>query len=67
MTHNIKDKVMSNPILVSLLEQITNPEEKEKTLRVIEGMLQQMQGKADGLSKAYDDISSMKAKKEQPR
>lgn len=57
MSNNIKEQVMSNPLLKQLIEEIKDPKEKEKTLRIMEGMLEQLQGKVSGLTKAYEDIS----------
>jgi hypothetical protein len=49
---DIKTTVLDHPLLKGILEQITDPLEREKTIKVIEGMLEQMQGKANGLVKA---------------
>ena len=60
---DIKSKVFENPMLKNVLDQIEDKNEREKTIRVLEGFLQEMQGRADGLTKAYQDIS----KKQQDR
>jgi hypothetical protein len=54
--NNIKEKVMENKILQSLLNSL-NDKEKESTLIVINGLLDEMQGKADGLAKAMQEAS----------
>ena len=47
---------MENKILQSLLNSL-NDKEKESTLIVINGLLDEMQGKADGLAKAMQEAS----------
>ena len=54
---DIKSKVFENPMLKNVLDQIEDKNEREKTIRVLEGFLQELQGRADGLAKAYQDIS----------
>lgn len=60
--NNIKEKVMENKILQSLLNSLTG-KEKESTLIVINGLLDEMQGKANGLAKAMEEVSKKEASK----
>lgn len=53
----LHEQIFANNIVKSLLDQIENPKEKEKTVRAIEGMLEQLQGKANGLAQAYEEIA----------
>lgn len=53
---------MENKFLLSLLNQM-NPAEKENTLSVINGLLEEMQGKSEGLTKAIQEVS----KKQPPK
>jgi hypothetical protein len=59
---DIKEKVMANPLITKLLSQL-DEKEKEKTILVVSGMLEELQGKADGLRKAIEEAS----KKEQSK
>ena len=59
---NLHEQVFANAILKGILEQIEDPKEKEKTLKAIEGLLDQMQGKFDGLSRAYEEIAKKQGK-----
>jgi hypothetical protein len=54
---DIKSKVFENPMLKNVLEQIEDKSERDKTIRVLEGFLEQLQGRADGLTKAYQEIA----------
>lgn len=54
--NNLKEKVMENKFLLSLLNQM-NPTEKENTLSVINDLLEDMQGKSEGLAKAIQEAS----------
>lgn len=47
---------MENKFLLSLLNQM-NPTEKENTLSVINDLLEDMQGKSEGLAKAIQEAS----------
>ena len=60
--NNLKEKVMENKFLLSLLNQM-NPAEKENTLSVINRLLEEMQGKSEGLTKAIQEVS----KKQPPK
>ena len=60
--NNLKEKVMENKFLLSLLNQM-KPAEKENTLSVINGLLEEMQGKSEGLAKAIQEVS----KKQPPK
>lgn len=59
---NLHEQVLSNNILKGILEQIQDPKEKEKTVKAIEGLLDQMQGKFNGLSAAYEEIAKKQGK-----
>jgi hypothetical protein len=60
---DLQEHIFTNSVVKGLLEQIEDPKEKEKTVIAIKGMLQLLQGKVDGLSKAYEEI----AKKQDPK
>lgn len=60
---DLQEHIFANTVVKGLLEQIEDPKEKEKTVIAIKGMLQLLQGKVDGLSKAYEEI----AKKQDPK
>ena len=51
---------MENKFLLSLLNQM-KPAEKENTLSVINGLLEEMQGKSEGLAKAIQEASKKTA------
>lgn len=53
----LREQVLSNQIIKSLLEQIEDANEREKTVTAIHGMLDQLQGKFNGLSQAYEEIA----------
>lgn len=53
---------MENKLLQSLLNSLTG-KEKESTLIVINGLLDEMQGKANGLAKAMEEVSKKEASK----
>lgn len=57
---DIKNKVLDNPLLKYVLEQIEDPKEKEKTVRAINGLLDEIQGKTDGLIRSYSVERSKK-------
>ena len=59
---NLHEQVFANSILKGILEQIEDPKEKEKTVKAIEGLLDQMQGKFNGLSAAYEEIAKKQGK-----
>jgi len=59
---NIHEQIFANPVLKGILEQIEDPKEKEKTIKAIEGMLNEMQGKFNGLASAYEEISKKQGK-----
>jgi rhamnogalacturonyl hydrolase YesR len=59
---NLHEQVFENAILKGILEQIENPKEKEKTIKAIQGLLDQMQGKFNGLSSAYEEIAKKQGK-----
>jgi hypothetical protein len=60
MNSNIKQKVLTNKLLTQILEQIDNPVEREKTLHAINGLLDEIQGKANGLLKSYQEKQNTK-------
>lgn len=41
-----------------VLDSIEDKNEKEKTLKVIEGLLEELQGKANSLTAVYEDIKN---------
>ena len=57
---DIKNKVLDNPLLKYVLEQIEDPKEKEKTVRAINGLLDEIQGKTDGLIRSHSMERSKK-------
>lgn len=59
---NIQEQVLSNSILKTVLEQIKDPKEKEKTLKLIEGMLSEIQGKVNGFATAIQEMSKKEEK-----
>lgn len=59
----LREQVLTNQVLKSLLEQIQDPNEREKTVIAIEGMLDQLQGKFNGLSQAYEEIAKKQGSK----
>jgi len=59
---NLHEQVFANTILKGILEQIEDPKEKEKTVKAIEGLLDQMQGKFDGLARAFEEIAKKQGK-----
>lgn len=63
MIKNMHEKVFENEVLKRLLEQIKDPNEREKTVTAINGMLDQLQGKFNGLSQAYEEISKKQGSK----
>jgi hypothetical protein len=58
MNNDIKTKVLQDPLLIKLLENIQDKNEKEKTVKVIEGFLEELQGKANSLTSAYQAIKN---------
>jgi hypothetical protein len=60
---DLREQVFSNQIIKSLLEQIEDKNEREKTVIAINGMLDQLQGKFNGLSQAYEEISKKQGSK----
>lgn len=60
---DLREQVLTNQVLKSLLEQIQDPNEREKTVIAIEGMLDQLQGKFNGLSQAYEEIAKKQGSK----
>ena len=50
----------SNKLLEHVLNQIDDPYEKEKTLNAINGMLDQIQGKANNFLKTYQEEQNNK-------
>jgi len=60
MSGNIKERVLNNNLLKQVLEQIENSAEREKTLKAINGMLDEFQGKADGLLNSYQEKQNTK-------
>lgn len=58
----LREQVLSNQIIKSLLEQI-DKNEREKTVTAIHGMLDQLQGKFNGLSQAYEEIAKKQGSK----
>jgi len=56
--NDIKTQVLNNEIMKKVLESIEDKNEKEKTLKVIEGLLEELQGKANGLTAAYEAIKN---------
>jgi hypothetical protein len=63
MNNKIKDTVMANPLLQYVLSQIDTPLERERTIAAITGMLEELQGKADGLLKSYNESNKKEDKK----
>lgn len=63
MNNKIKDTVMANPLLQYVLSQIDTPLERERTVAAITGMLEELQGKADGLLKSYNESNKKEDKK----
>ena len=57
MSKSIKSEVLDNPILKDLLERIESEEEKEKTIEVIESMLEQFQGQFSSLFQTHQDLT----------
>jgi len=60
---DLREQVLTNQVLKSILEQIQDPNEREKTVIAIEGMLDQLQGKFNGLSQAYEEIAKKQGSK----
>ena len=60
---DLREQVFSNQIIKSLLEQIEDKNEREKTVIAIDGRLDQLQGKFNGLSQAYEEISKKQGSK----
>lgn len=56
MNNNIKKDVLENSVLKEILDKIENKEEKEKTIQVIETMLEQFQGKFSVILQAHQDL-----------
>ena len=56
--NNIKTQVLNNEIMKKVLDSIEDKNEKEKTLKVIEGLLEELQGKANSLTAVYEDIKN---------
>jgi len=54
---------MANPLLQYVLSQIDTPLERERTIAAITGMLEELQGKADGLLKSYNESNKKEDKK----
>ncbi len=54
---NLNEEIFSNSMITGLLGQIEDPKEREKTVRAILGILEQMHGKFDGLSQAYEELA----------
>ena len=52
----MKNKVISNPLLKSLLDTLQN-EDKTATLLTINSLLDEMQGKIEGLVKTIEESS----------
>jgi hypothetical protein len=61
INEDIKQKVLGNKLLQHVLEQIENPAEREKTLVAINGLLDELQGKTDGLIRAYEESNKKTA------
>jgi hypothetical protein len=59
----LREQVLKNQVIKGLLEQIEDAKEREKTVIAIEGMLDQLQGKFNGLSQAYEEIAKKQASK----
>lgn len=59
----LREQVLTNQVLKSILEQIQDPNEREKTVIAIEGMLDQLQGKFNGLSQTYEEIAKKQGSK----
>lgn len=58
MKDDIKTKVLQDPLFLKVLDDIKDKNEKEKTLKVIEGFLEELQGKANSLNAAYQAIKN---------
>jgi len=58
MKDDIKTKVLQDPLFLKVFDDIKDKNEKEKTLKVIEGFLEELQGKVNGLSEAYQAIKN---------
>ena len=59
----LREQIFSNQIIKSLLGQIEDENEKEKTVVAIKGMLDQLQGKFNGLSQSYEEIAKKQGSK----
>ena len=59
---NLNEQVFANPILKGILDQIKDSKEREKTVIAIEGLLNEMQGKYNGLAAAYEEIAKKQGK-----
>lgn len=59
----LREQVLTNQVIKSLLEQIEDANEREKTVIAIGGMLDQLQGKFNGLSQAYEEIAKKQGSK----
>lgn len=59
----LREQVLSNQTIKSLLEQIEDANEREKTVTAINGMLDLLQGKFNGLSQAYEEIAKKQGTK----
>lgn len=57
------EQILSNQLIKDLLGQIEDENEREKTVVAIEGMLDQLQGKFNGLSQAYEEIAKKQRSK----
>lgn len=60
---DLREQVFANELLKNILEQIKDENEREKTVTAINGMLDQLQGKFNGLSQAYEEISKKQGSK----
>lgn len=53
----LQEQIFANEMIKSLLSQIEDPKEKEKTVKAIEGMLEQLQGGFSTLAQKMEEAA----------